>query len=283
MTRTVFPYPGGKSRYADFVVKRVPEHTAYVEVFGGAAGVLFNKPRSKVEVYNDIDDDLVQFFEVLRDRGDDLIEWLRAVPYARTVFEQWKTDFYTGHRPDDPIERAGRFFALRYMQYSGVYRCRSAMSSSTAAGSGTNAAQRFANKRDRLGEFARRLDGVQIESMDYTDVVEKYDHPSTVFYFDPPYYGTARYRYRVGDGFDHDAFVDVLDDIDGRWLVSYNQLPPALSDAPTDERTVRYSIGSGGDGDGAGSYTERLVSNFDTDAINPAFNDGDLSAWGDHS
>jgi DNA adenine methylase len=62
MPRAVFPFPGGKSHLASWIT----EHTCYVEVFGGAAGVLFNKPRSDVEVYNNRDRVLVQFFKIFR-------------------------------------------------------------------------------------------------------------------------------------------------------------------------------------------------------------------------
>nr|WP_284010312.1 DNA adenine methylase [Halomicroarcula sp. YJ-61-S] len=85
MGDAVFPFPGGKSRLASWILQEVPEHECFVEVFGGAAGVLVNKDteRSTVEVYNDLDEDLVHFFEVLREQPDELVEWLSAVPYSR--------------------------------------------------------------------------------------------------------------------------------------------------------------------------------------------------------
>lgn len=68
MVRAVFPFPGGKSRLATWILDLVPEHECFVTVFGGAAGVLVNKDpdESAVEVYNDADGDLVHFFETLR-------------------------------------------------------------------------------------------------------------------------------------------------------------------------------------------------------------------------
>ncbi|MFC7139572.1 DNA adenine methylase [Halosimplex aquaticum] len=112
-----FPYPGGKGGISDWIVDTMPAHDTYVEVFGGAAGVIYNKPRSKYEIYNDHNEDLTQFFTVLRDRPDELSEWLESVPYSRAQYEQWVAEFYNGVRPDDPIARAGRFFSLRYMQF----------------------------------------------------------------------------------------------------------------------------------------------------------------------
>ncbi|WP_066415436.1 DNA adenine methylase [Halorubrum aethiopicum] len=123
MPDAVFPYPGGKSRFASWILEQVPEHVCFVEVFGGAAGVLANKDpdTSDVEVYNDRDGDLVQFFEVLRDRSEELIEWLDRTPYSRELHDEWAHKFFHGYRPSDPIERAGQFFYLRYTQWGGKY------------------------------------------------------------------------------------------------------------------------------------------------------------------
>jgi DNA invertase Pin-like site-specific DNA recombinase len=107
-------------------IDQMPDHDTYVEVFGGSAGVLYNKPRSKYEIYNDSNDDLTQFFRVLRNQPEELAKWLQKVPYSRSQYEEWVDEFYAGIRPDDPIIRAGRFFALRYMQYTGLRRLRMA-------------------------------------------------------------------------------------------------------------------------------------------------------------
>lgn len=76
MPETVFRYPDGKSRFASWILEFVPEHHTFVEVFGGAAGVLVNKypDSSKVEIYNDKDGDLVHFFEVLHENTEELVE-----------------------------------------------------------------------------------------------------------------------------------------------------------------------------------------------------------------
>ncbi len=89
MADAVFPFPGGKSRFASWILDQTPEHTCFVEVFGGAARVLANEDSdtSDVEVYNDRDGDLVQFFEVLRDRTEELVEWLDRTPYSREIYD----------------------------------------------------------------------------------------------------------------------------------------------------------------------------------------------------
>lgn len=281
----VFPYPGGKSQYADFITQNLPEHTAYVELFGGGAGVLFNKSESKVEVYNDLDGDITQFFKMLRDRPDELVDWLRRVPFSRELFEDWRTDFYhDDERPDDPIERAGRFFYLRYTQFSGRYNRAVSMSTSTASGSGTNVPKKFTRKRERLMEFARRFDGVLIENQSFEQVIDRYDDPTTVFYADPPYYGKEDEYYRVASGFDHSDLAEALDDAEGYWLTSYKEIPPAFEDIAVTvaTRERRYSMGSGGKGDGDQNNTERLLMGFDPDQT-PMMDDAkltDVTKWG---
>lgn len=275
MGRAVFPYPGGKSQKSKDIVPHIPEHTLYCEVFGGAAGVLFNKPESRVEVYNDLDRDVVQFFEVLRDQSEELIEWLEAVPFSRAVFEEWREDFYhSEERPDDPVERAGRFFFLRYAQFSSRYNRAVSMSTSTAAGRGTNVPQKFSNKRDKLDEFAERFARVQIECQDFEDVIERYDNEDSFFYIDPPYVGKESEYYRVSDEFDHERLGDLLSSTEGKWIVSYQTIPDSLEDSVntvvSDDQ--RYTLGSGGKGEESNGK-ELLLMNYDPDGVDLAYGD----------
>ena len=73
---SVFPYPGGKGRGVDWILEKMPPHDTFVDVFGGSGAIIYNKPPSTNEVYNDANEDLVQFFQVLREHEDDLLEWI---------------------------------------------------------------------------------------------------------------------------------------------------------------------------------------------------------------
>lgn len=258
MATAVFPYPGGKSRFAKWILEHVPEHTCFVEVFGGAAGVLMNKDpdTSDVEVYNDRDEDLVQFFEVLRDRPDELVEFLESAPYSRSVHDEWADAFYNGYRPADPVVRAGRFFYLRYTQFGGVYDSKAGLGTSKVA----NEAQAYSNKRARLEELAERFDDVLLERLDWQAVIEKYDGPETVFYCDPPYVGEES-TYPVS-AIDHQALRAVLADCEGTWFVSYSELPEGYETFTVLERGAKRFINSGTSGS-ANDVTERLVTNVE--------------------
>lgn len=104
VTSPALRYHGAKFRLAPWVLQHFPEHRCYVEPFGGAAGVLLQKPRAYAEVYNDLDDDIANFFRVLRDpdQSERLIQLLHLTPYARAEFDLSYQDC------DEPVERARR-------------------------------------------------------------------------------------------------------------------------------------------------------------------------------
>ena len=91
MTQTKSPlaWLGGKSRLANQIIDRIPPHTAYVEVFAGAAWVLFKKPESKVEIINDINRDLVTLYRCVKHHLPALIEQFKWLLVAREEFERF--------------------------------------------------------------------------------------------------------------------------------------------------------------------------------------------------
>ncbi|MFK7074022.1 DNA adenine methylase, partial [Acinetobacter baumannii] len=111
LTCPLIRYHGGKFRLATWVISHFPNHTCYTEVFGGAAGVLLQKPRAYAEVYNDLDGEIVNLFRVLRneDQRNKLIEQLVFTPYSRD-------DFHEAWEPcEDPIEKARRLIIRAQM------------------------------------------------------------------------------------------------------------------------------------------------------------------------
>ena len=249
------PYPGSKSHLAKWIIDTMPTHDTYVEVFGGAAGVLFEKPRSKYEVYNDINDDLTQFFKTLRERPEDLAEWVKSVPYSRSQYERWVSEFYDGTRPDDAVKRAGRFFSLRYMQYIGVADTPNGFK----ARAKRSPARTFDNAKKRLHTLADRFRQVTIENRHYREIFSNYDDTSVdvLFYADPPYIGSEG---RYPAEFDQQEFIECLQTIESDWIVSSSTIPDELdcTEYTILERHTRHRMRRG-----SSDVCEQLICNFD--------------------
>lgn len=258
MTESVFPFPGGKAYLAPWIIEHFPPHKCYVEVFGGSAAVLVTKEPSHTEVYNDQDGDLVHFFRVLREQREELVEWLDKVPYAREQHQKWKKEFYSGERPDDDIKRAGRFFYLRYSQYASKYRTASGF----AGAHQRNKARKLRNATEELEKFAGRFRNVQIENLDFAEVIKRYDSKDTFFYCDPPYMDEGDALYRHGE-FDHERLIDALEGTDGKWAVSYQRLPERLKEYTVAEKgRSQFMNKQHNDDTRSTEVTERLVMNY---------------------
>lgn len=243
----------------------MPETGCYVEVFGGSGSVLLNKPRSDIEVYNDKNGDIPHFFRVLRDRTDELLEWLRLTPYSREVYEDIAEEWYHGEKPEDPVERAGKFFYLRYSAWGGRIQRKVSYAVAISPTSGSGRSDRYARAVESLEKFAERFRGVNIECMDYKDLVEKYDRETTVFYFDPPYPEVTGNYYDCDEGeFDQTEFANVVTGIDGKWVVSYGEaIPDEFNGYHAVDREQNYSLRLSTDGESQLEGKERLVMNFD--------------------
>jgi len=265
MADSVINYPGGKTYLCLWVIDHFPAHEHYVEAFGGSAAVLLNKPPSRVEVYNDRDGDVVHFFRVLRERSDELVEWCRARPFSKDLHERYSRQYYAGYRPDDDIERAGRFFYLRRSQFAAKYDGYSGFRSASE----TNHAQAYATSAADLERFADRLRNVQIENRDYRDLFDRFDSPEVFWYLDPPYIQEGDGLY-TGGPFDHATFVEHVRQLEGRWCISYTDVPEPLQDFHIAERQSTQHMRKGQSDTKRTERIERLVMNYDPDAV-PSF------------
>ena len=184
VTRPALRYHGAKFRIAAWVMSFFPAHTCYVEPFGGAAGVLLQKPRAYAEVYNDLDGNVVNFFRVLRDpvQRQQLIEACILTPYARDEFESaWD-------HTDDPIERARRLCIRAQMGFgsAGASKGVTGFRIDTKREYGTAQAlwQLYPAAVAAAGE---RMTGVLVENRDAIEVMRQHDVPTTLHFVDPPY------------------------------------------------------------------------------------------------
>jgi DNA adenine methylase len=210
------PYVGGKNRLATKIISLLPEHTTYVEPFAGGAQVLFHKPPSNVEVLNDLDFDVVNFFRVCQWHYEELVRYLRYCLVSRKLHE-----LHVKTNPDTltDIQRAGRFYYLQKNSFGGLV-----LKQRFHYG----VVQRSNYNLERIPEIIeqahRRLQGVQIECLPYEKILAKYDRPTTLFYLDPPYWGPKLYRFNFSED-DFRWLADRLRQIKGKFVLSLNDRP----------------------------------------------------------
>jgi len=219
---------GGKCILSDWIIDHFhKDYTKmnYVEVFGGAGWVLFKKDRSRLEVYNDINGNLVNLFRVIRDNYDEFKEKCIWTLHSR---EMWKESYENikNNKFENDIDRALHTSIMYVQSFSGFGHSWSFNTSD----SGRLDWERFIG---RLSKIRDRLKGVQIENLDFTECIKKYDNENTLFYLDPPYILDGNEYYKSDFTLkDHKNLRNLLMEIDGKFILSYY---------PTDEILDWYS------------------------------------------
>lgn len=256
--KSALRYIGNKQRLTSFILPCIPNHETYVEVFGGSAAILTNKPRSWTEVYNDANKDLVTFFRVVRDRGDELRVWLMNTPHSRAAFQRIADRFFAGGRPDSEVVHAGWVFYILQNNYGAALHDQNGFERPQTSARKRSRARMHCNKVHGLEEITERLRGVTLECADWREMFQRYDDRETFFYVDPPYVGSESLVGGTED-FDHAALADTLQDLDGKWLLSYGHCPEWADDFDVRQQDR-------GNTSGDNSITETLIANYDLDA-----------------
>lgn len=217
-------YYGGKWRIAPWIIEKFPEHITYFEPFCGGASILFRKHPSKYEAINDLNNDVVTFFEVLRTREDELIRAIELTPHSREEHRR------AHERADDPLEQARRFYVRSRQSYgSGEGKHNTGWRYQVRDKRGTAVVDEW-NTTDHLRWAANRLKQVQIECDDAFKAIERWDAPTTLMYVDPPYMFETRYseerRYHTEMTDDnHAQLLDLLCSVKAMVLLSSYENP----------------------------------------------------------
>lgn len=225
-----FGWYGGKYSHLDFILPNIPLDAAhFCDVFGGSAAVLINRAPSPVETFNDIDSEITNFFEALRNEYEELLRVISLTPFSRE--ELVRACAY--ERGLSNVERARRFFVRARQTRTGLAQASSegrwAHCVLTSRAGMAGAVSRWLGSVDGLAEIAQRLQRVQIENAPALEVIARYDTAETVFYLDPPYVHSARgdsaaYGYEMSDA-DHIELAGALSSIRGRAVLSGYRTP----------------------------------------------------------
>ena len=220
-----FGWYGGKFSHLDWLLPLLPDCHHYCEPFGGSAAVLLNRNPASVETYNDIDGEVANFFKVLRDSRDELVEQIGLTPFSRE-------EFYVALSNDEEelsdLERARRFFVRARQARTGLAQTatlgRWANCKNTSRAGMSGVVSRWLGSVKGLPGIAERLLRVQIENRPATEVIRLYDSPKTLFYCDPPYVHSTRkdskaYQFEMTEA-EHTELADVLVNCEGMVAVS---------------------------------------------------------------
>jgi DNA adenine methylase len=269
--RPPFSWYGGKQRMVAKLLPLIPKHHTYVEPFGGSAALLLAKPPSPVEVYNDADTGLVNFFRILRDpktfrRFKKLADLMLC---SRLEYNEFRRSW---REQKDPVRRAFQWYIVASQSFSGHF------ANSWGYSKEKNQSTRLRRKITLLDSVVNRLQYVQIDCGEPIHIIQRFDGPTTFFYLDPPYVPAICLKVAY-PGFpfledDHRRLVKVLLDIQGKVILSCFDHPiyTPLRKAWRRRRFVRICSAAGRtrlaglQGPGAMKHqkrTETIYYNFD--------------------
>jgi DNA adenine methylase len=236
-SRPVMRYHGGKFRIAPWIIAHMPACRTYVEPYGGAGSILMQKPRSPMEVYNDLDDDIVNVFRVLRDvaQAAELERVLRLTPYSRTEFLAAYDNCIEQTKPNDvSVERARRVIVKSFMSIgtdaqsrgqqlskpgtmdiklpqplisfnkSSKVKAICGMRSNYSCDRNTTPAHDWSQWPNVIPQFHARFSRVIIECRPAIQVMKQFDKRDTLHYVDPPYVFASRSTKNLYHGYKHE-------------------------------------------------------------------------------
>jgi len=205
---------------APWIIEHMPPHRCYVEPFGGGGSVLLRKQRVHSEVYNDIEDTIVNLFRCARDHGPELGRLVSLTPFSRVEYEN------ASEPCEDPLEQARRS-VIRALQGFGSDSLSGPSKSGFRAssnGSGRTPARDWMNYPAALQRVVERLRGVVIENRPAETVMASHDTPETLHYCDPPYVHSTRsgrhgYKHEMTDE-EHEGLAAFLKSLKGYVMLS---------------------------------------------------------------
>jgi DNA adenine methylase len=213
--RTPISYYGGKQKLASTIVSFIPNHKLYCEPFVGGAAIYFAKQPSKVEVINDTNSELINFYKVVRNRYHELISLIRVTLHSRLQHDDAWVIYNKPHLHDE-VRRAWAVWVLSTQSFSAM------LDGSWGYDKESNTTtKKITNKREQFTEeLALRLHNTQIECADALYIIDRCDGPETFIYADPPYYNSNCGHY---DGYsieDYEMLLKRLEVLKGKFILS---------------------------------------------------------------
>lgn len=225
--RAPFPWFGGKGniKIKNAILKLMPPHERYVEPFGGGASIMMAKEPCAVEVYNDVNRGVVNFFRVISDVEYFSKFMARAslLPVSRELYEEYMRTWPAIH---DPVEQAVRWFYIARQSFGGIFAHSWGTSVNSSNRGMAQTTSSWRSSFENLPAVHERMQCVQIECADWRDILKRYSGKGWLAYCDPPYVSGTRkaggYDHELKDR-DHEELIETLLSYDGAVLLSgYN-------------------------------------------------------------
>lgn len=216
--KTLLKYPGAKNRLAPWIVSHIPLHKVYCEPFLGSGAVFLNKEPAYNEILNDLDDDVYNFFKIVREQSEELCRLIEATPYSRAEYSTAFND-----EPISELEKAHRF-AVKCWQGFG---CGNTYKTGYRRGIGDtspNPAKAWAKLPEAIQFAAERLKNAQIEQVDALKLIKDMHGENTFIYIDPPYMKETRkkknqYNHEMTDE-QHVKLLQIVKESDCKIMIS---------------------------------------------------------------
>ncbi len=248
-------YVGGKSKLSKTIIKYIPTHKTYCEVFAGAGWIFFRKEPGRYEVLNDKDSDLITFYRVLQNHFEEFAKQFKYLLTSREIYKNFNYEIHGKGLTD--IQRAAKYYYLQRLAYGGKVKDRS-------FGTGAENLPRInlVRMEEELSQIYLRLAGVTIENEDWEKIIDVYDKPKTFFYLDPPYYSAPCYKHNFYEIGDYQRISGRLNTIKGKFILSINdhtEIREVFKSYEIKAVSLQYSLSEKKITEGK----ELLISNFE--------------------
>lgn len=215
--RTPITYYGGKQRLAPIIVEMMPAHKLYCEPYFGGGAVFFAKSKSKIEVINDHDNNLINFYTCVQNRFEELQNLIRQTLHSETMYYQAK-DIWNGRITASDIEKAWAVWFITNGSFASSMHGGWKWCNGT---SGSHTGNYLKGKRNEFSmQLHHRLESVQISCRDAIRVIKERDAEDTFFYLDPPYPGAYQGHYRGFSIENLEELLNILSSIRGKFILS---------------------------------------------------------------
>lgn len=200
------------------LLPHIPEKSGYIEVFGGGAALLLAKPKSKLEVYNDINSEVVNLYRIAKYHPDALAQELQNMPVSRAFLRDTLQVSTTNWLTD--LQRAAIYLHANKASFGGKGTsfpvCRAPDASPVISRQ---------NITQLIQHFSERMSQVLIENLDYRRIFTNYDHPGNFIFLDPPYYNAQTTNYPGWNEFEMKEFAAHVEQLQARWLITVDDSP----------------------------------------------------------